>query len=173
MHGSSGKGDGSSRKSRDDGREGRREDGGRREKGRDRERETDRERDREREKERGHREKDKERERERDRDRERERDRGRERGYRDEGRDSRRDRDRDESSRRDVERGRDHKNSSRSGDASTHARPAKPQKVDYSRLIPGFDRMGPAEKLQVRVRVCCVSLCMCVKSGFVIQAGTA
>ncbi|XP_078174217.1 serine/arginine-rich splicing factor [Carex rostrata] len=96
--------------------------------GRERDRDRDRERDRSRERER---DRDGDRERERGRERERERDR-----YdRDRGRDRNRDRRRDS-----CDRSRSRENS-------------KSKKVDYTELIPSYDRMTPAEQVKAKMKL--------------------
>ncbi|KAJ3688818.1 hypothetical protein LUZ61_017982 [Rhynchospora tenuis] len=87
------------------------------------------------------RERSRERERERDRDRNRERDR--DRYERDRNRDRKRDRyERSRSpSRRERERRRENENRNKSG------------KVDYAELIPGYDRMTPAERVKAKTKL--------------------
>ncbi|KAJ4785595.1 hypothetical protein LUZ62_036841 [Rhynchospora pubera] len=110
-----------------DSREERRE-----ERGRDIERERSRDRDRERD-----------RHRERDRDRDRQRNRDGDRYDRDRNRDRRSDRyERSRSpSRRERERRRENENRNKSG------------KVDYAELIPGYDRMTPAERVKAKTKL--------------------
>ncbi|KAJ4805578.1 hypothetical protein LUZ62_018144 [Rhynchospora pubera] len=114
-----------------DSREERRE-----ERGRDIERERSRDRDRERDR---HRERD----RDRDKDRDRQRNRDGDRYDRDRNRDRRRDRyERSRSpSQRERERRRENENRNKSG------------KVDYAELIPGYDRMTPAERVKAKTKL--------------------